>query len=212
MKSHMITVTNYGEGITAALEQTMASADYRGLSDKETLRLRLLAEEMLGMLREITGETEAKFWVESEKKQFELHLLAHPIVTGRMREELLSVSSTGKNAAATGVMGKLRDIFERAFDATEINDPSSYYLQGILLTSSSEEIDPMTYSANASMISWSLQKYKTTVAAEKENDTEAMQEWDELEKSIVANLADEVSISIRGREVEMVVYKDFGKK
>lgn len=212
MRSHTILVTNLGEGISAALEQTTASANYRGLSHKETLRLHLLAEEMLGMLKEITGETEAKFWVVSEGKQFELHLLAHPIITGRMREELLSISSTGKNAAAAGVMGKLRDIFERAFDATEISDPSSYYMQGILLASGSEGLDPMTYAASVSMVSWSLRKYMSTVEAEKETDAEAMQEWDELERSIIANLADEVSISIRGREVEMVVYKDLGKK
>jgi hypothetical protein len=30
-----------------------------------------------------------------------------------------------------------------------------------------------------------------------------------LKKSIVANLADEVSISIRGHQVEMIVYKSF---
>ena len=211
MKSNIIPVTNSGEGMSAALEEVTASANYRGLSSKETLRLHLLSEEMLGMLKEITGQTEAKFWVESEGEQFALHLLAHPIVTGRMREELLSVSSTGKNAAAVGVMGKIRDIFERAFDATEVSDSSSYYMQGLLLTSSSEEIDPMTYSANASMVSWSMQKYKTTVAEQREREPAAKEEWDELEKSIVAYLADEVSIAIRGKEVEMVVYKDFSR-
>ena len=211
MKSNIIPVTNSGEGMSAALEEATASANYRGLSRKETLRLHFLSEEMLGMLKEITGQTEAKFWVESEEKQFELHLLAHPTVTGRMREELLSVSSTGKNAAAVGVMGKIRDIFERAFDATEVSDSSSYYMQGLLLTSSSEGIDPMTYSANASMVSWSMQKYKTKVAEQMESEPAAKEEWDELEKSIVANLADEVSIAIRGKEVEMVVYKDFSR-
>ena len=212
MKSGIIDVDNQGVGFQNALEHTAKAARFRELNDRDSLRLRLLTEEMLGMLKEITGQTEAKFWVESKGKQFELHLQARPIITGLMREELLSVSSTGKNAAAEGVMGKLRDIFERAFDATEGKDPSSCYMQGLLLTSASEGIDPMTYSANASMVAWSMQKYKATVAAEKETDAEAMQEWDELEKSIVANLADEVSISIRGREVEMVVYKDFGEE
>ena len=212
MKSDIIQIDNQGIGFQDALEQTALSARFRALDDRESLRLRLLTEEMLGMLREITGETEAKFWVESEGKQFELHLLARPIITGRMREELLSVSSTGRNAAAVGVMGKLRDIFERAYEVTDVRDVSDYYTRGLMLTSGPEGIDPMTFSVNASMVAWSMQKYKTTVAAEKETDEAAMQEWDELEKSIIANLADEVSISIRAREVEMVVYKSFGQK
>ena len=212
MKSDIIQIDNQGIGFQDALEQTALSARFRALNDRESLRLRLLTEEMLGMLREITGETEAKFWVESEGKQFELHLLARPIITGRMREELLSVSSTGRNAAAVGVMGKLRDIFERAYEVTDVRDVSDYYTRGLMLTSGPEGIDPMTFSVNASMVAWSMQKYKTTVAAEKETDEAAMQEWDELEKSIIANLADEVSISIRAREVEMVVFKSFGQK
>lgn len=212
MKSDIIQIDNQGIGFQDALEQTALTARFRGLDNRESLRLRLLTEEMLGMLREITGETEAKFWVESEGKQYELHLLARPIITGRMREELLSVSSTGRNAAAVGVMGKLRDIFERAYDVTDVRDLSDYYSRGLILTAAPEEIDPMTCSFNASVVAWSMQKYKTTVAAEKETDEAAMQEWDELEKSIIANLADEVSISIRGREVEMVVYKNFGRE
>ena len=43
----------------------------------------------------------------------------------------------------------------------------------------------------------------------KAEDAKAREEWDELEKSIVANIADEVSIAIRGSEVEMTVYKNF---
>lgn len=206
MKSDIIQIDNQGAGFRDVLEHTARTARFRALSHRESLRLRLLAEEMLSMLRELTGKTEAKFWIESDGKRFELHLLAHPLITGQMRRDLLSVSSTGKNAAATGVLGKLRNIFESAFDMTAVNDPSSYYLQGLLLTSSSEGIDPMSYSVSASMAAWSMQKYRTTVAAEKESSTEAMQEWDELEKSIIANLADEVSISIRGSEVEMVVF------
>ena len=212
MKSDIIMVTNEGTGIRESIEQAVSSAAYRGLNNKETLRLRLLSEEMLGMLREIAGKTEARFWVESEGKKFQLHMLACPQITEPMRKELLSVSSSGKNAAAVGVMGKLRDIFERAFDASEIGDQNSYYMQGLLLSASAEGIDPLVYSANANMVTWSMQKFKSTVKEEKETSEEALEEWDELEKSIIANLADEVRIAIRGNKVEMTVYKDFGGK
>ena len=191
MKSDIIIVTNTGKGMTAALEQAAASASYRGLSGKEALHLRLLAEEMLGMVRQITGETEAVFWVESEGTGFELHLAAQPIVTSEMRKELLSVSTSGKNAAAVGVMGKLRDIFERAFDAEAVGKPSAYakyYMRGLLVSADPDAMDPMTFALNASldadMVQWSMRKYKDSVEQERTEDEEAQEEWDELEQRI----------------------------
>ena len=215
MQSDRITVTSTGEGMTAALDQAAASAAYRGLSGKAALHLRLLAEEMLGMVRQITGETQAEFWVQSEGSCYELHLLARPVITGEMRRELLSVSSSGKNAAAVGVMGKLRDIIERAFDSTTLSNPAgdvSYFTQG-LMYSGTDTIDPMAYALNATLGSgeanWSMKKYKAAVEKEKAEDEVAREEWDELEKSIVANIADEITISIRSGMVEMIVYKEF---
>ena len=216
MKTDKITVTNAGQGMAEAVEQAAAAAAYRGLTGKEKVHLRLLAEEMLGMLRQIAGETEAVFWVESEEKRFQLHLVARPCLTGEMRRELLSVSSSGKNAAAVGVMGKLRDIIERAFDATNLGDPSdysSYYMQGLLLPSTPDTMDPMSFALNASLaaetVNWSMKKYRASVEIEMAEDAKAQEEWDELEKSIVANIADEVTVAIRGSEVEMTVYKNF---
>ena len=51
MKTDVIEITNKGEGVENALTETERAAVYRGLTPKQTLRLRLLAEEMTGMLR-----------------------------------------------------------------------------------------------------------------------------------------------------------------
>ena len=37
----------------------------------------------------------------------------------------------------------------------------------------------------------------------------ARQAWDELEKSVVAHVADDVKVSIRGSVVEMTIFKKF---
>jgi hypothetical protein len=42
-----------------------------------------------------------------------------------------------------------------------------------------------------------------------ENMAGAAEAWDELEKSVVSNLADDVKVSINGRNVEMVILKQF---
>ncbi|MBQ3865574.1 MAG: hypothetical protein II776_01635 [Clostridia bacterium] len=208
MKSDVVKVTSAGEGTEEALTAACATAAYRGLSQKETLQLRLLTEETLGMLRRLTGKKEAEFWAASEGRAFELHLVARPIVTGDMRNELLKVSTSGKNAAATGFMGKLRDIFDRALVGGGSTMDPAVFAQGYVVAGDAYMVDAMPYVYSTATALWSMQKYKAAceqaAAAGKEAD-----EWDELEKSIVANLADEVTVAITGDKVEMTVYKKF---
>ena len=217
MKSDVTTVLSTGEGRMEAVEQTAASAAYRGLNKKNTLQLRLLAEELLGMLEQITGNLSAEFWVESRGGSFELHLTAARSITSEMRKELLNVSSSGKNSANVGIMGKLKGVFEQAIlDSSNNARPvsySAYYMQGLLYSANPANIDPialgLSAAAKAETADWSMRQYKHTVAQEKGHDAAARDAWDELEKSIIANLADEITVSIRGSNVEMVAYKSF---
>ena len=53
---------------------------------------------------------------------------------------------------------------------------------------------------------WSMIKYEDALSnREKANDDSAKEAWDELEKSVVAKVADDVKVSIRGRMVEMTI-------
>lgn len=209
MKSDVIKVTNTGKGTDDALEAAYASAVYRGLGKKETLHLRLLAEETLGMARQLTGKAKSEFWVESEGTAFEIHFVAHPLVTGSMRKELLKVSTSGQNEAAKGFMGKLRDIFDRALSPEDAGGLSDYYSLGLLVPGEYYASDPTMMSVSADAVTWSMQKYKAAVEDAVSKGKKSKETWDELEKSIVVNIADEVKISIEGDEVEMTVYKKF---
>ena len=59
-------VNNKGVGRTDALKQTESMCDYLKLSRKNRLHIRLLTEELLGMVSEIAGDFDAEFWVELE--------------------------------------------------------------------------------------------------------------------------------------------------
>ena len=207
MKTDVVNVKNSGEGFDTALQAASFAALYRGLDKKNSIRLRLLAEEMLGMIRQITGETEADFWVESEGMSFELHLITHPSVTGKMRKELLGASTSGKNEAAAGVMGKIRDVIDRALEEDENMVMPDYYTDGLYMPSEMELVDPMMHSATIGMLNWSMRSYMNAVEEKNPNSAE----WDELEKSIVANIADDIKIAIAGNKVEMTAYKKFDK-
>ena len=114
MRSDCIHIDNEGTGFEAALSQAEAVAKYRELGQKEALHLRIIAEELLGMVRSITGEMNGMFWIDSEGKAFTLHLSAKTVMDAIKRSQFLSTSTTHRNEAAKGFIGFLRDKFESA--------------------------------------------------------------------------------------------------
>ncbi len=84
------------------------------MSHKEELRLRLCTEEMLSLARSVTGELQAKFWLESEGRKFQLHLSTKTVMDREKREKLIASATSRRNETATSFLGKPRDAFEAA--------------------------------------------------------------------------------------------------
>lgn len=205
MKTDVIIIRNGGEGIDKALLQTDKVAVYKGLPHKQALRLRLLAEEMTGMLRAIIGDMTASFWIETEAEIYELHLSAMTVMDGEKREALLQASSSGRNEAAKGFMGRLWDIFMRMSEPKSTDEPGGFDY-GYVHTDLGSFEAPMGVEMHSIIGSWSLNNYRKKLDESREDTDE---DWDELEKSIVAKLADEVKVFINGNAVEMVIYASF---
>ena len=198
MKTDVITVSSKGARMESALAQVDKMAAYKDLTGKNALHLRLLAEEMMGMMRSITGETEGKFWIEDEEDVYQLHLQVVTRMDSEKRDQLLSASTTGKNESARGLMGRLRDFFDRGADEDIASFTSPLLLPGMYEHTTTPTLD----------WEWSMVRYEDELAARvREDDGEARKAWDELEKSVVARVADDVKVSIRGRVVEMTLLK-----
>ena len=97
MKTDVILVSNDGNQMEAALNQTGKVAAYKKLSSRNELQLRLLAEEMMGMMRSITGKADGRFWIEDRDDVYQLHLQVETRLNAEKRGQLLSASSSGKN-------------------------------------------------------------------------------------------------------------------
>ena len=204
MKTDVIEITANGEGIDRVLLETERAAAYRGLESKQALRLRLLAEEMTGMLRTLVGKEKFRYWVETEGRTFALHLSGETQMNADLRKELLNVSTSGKNAAAKGFMGRLKEIFSamsESYNPAIADVQYGFSYVDVIGFDASMDVSP-----NAAPYGWSLKAYRDAVAQNREKEPE---KWDELEKSITAKLADDVKIFIRGNTVEMVIEKTF---
>ena len=198
MKTDKITVSSQGARMGAALEQAEKVAAYKGLKMKDALHLRLLTEEMMGLMRSITGEREGIFWIEDEDGEYRLHLQVRTLLNSEEREQLLAVSSSGKNESARGIMGRIRDFFDWGSD-----EDLATYTSPLLLP------DAFEYTSSPSLDwEWSMSRYENALSSRLELDAKDVREaWDELEKSVVAHVADEVKVRISGVDVEMTVFK-----
>ena len=192
MKTDVITISSEGNNMDAALAQIDKISVYKDLSSKNAMTLRLLTEEVLAMMRAIAGNVNGEFWLEDHDGVYELHLLVRTLVDEKIRRQLLAASSSGKNEATRGFMGKIRSFFEPSPGVPMF---SAGFAGGA----------PQMYES----YTWSMEDYRDQLRQRHELDQKnSEEEWDELEKSVVAKLADDVKVSIRGRNVEMIIVKN----
>lgn len=192
MKTDVIRITSSGEQMELALKQADKVAVYKELSVKNATHLRLLAEEMMGMMRSIAGEIEGTFWIEDEDGVFQLHLQAETLLNAQKREKLISAASSGKNEAARGFMGKLRAFFEPDED-----DLPLFF-------------SPITADGPDGIndVTWSMFTYREQLEQYmEEKRAGAAEAWDELEKSVISHMADDVKVNIRARKVDLTIVK-----
>ena len=200
MKTDIITITNDLQGLDAAIETEVKFAAYYGVTGRDALHLRLLTEEVISMIHGILDDFRGKFWLESEQTKkgllCRICLLAEKQANQEQEAHFLSVSSSGKNENAKGVMGRIRELFRRSLQCADDEDEKFLLNMSDTFNSSGHTAHDTNY--------WSLQLYRQNVA-EKKN--ERKEEWDELEKSIIAKLADEVRVWLKADATEIVVEK-----
>ena len=114
MKSNVINIDNQGNGFDKTIAETQKVAVYEELDHKDSLHLQLCAEEMLSLVRSVTGEMQASFWIETEEKTFRLHVSTKTALSKEKRAQLLGAATSGKNEASKSFLGHLRNAFEQA--------------------------------------------------------------------------------------------------
>ena len=125
MNSKIIAVHNSGQGFFDAQQETREFAAQAGLSPKQGTQLCLITEEMLSLVHSVTGTLNAEFWLENEGTECKLHLTARQKLGNTQRNDLIESSSSGKNEAAKGFLGKLREMFVSALSVG--GDIEKYY-------------------------------------------------------------------------------------
>lgn len=194
MRSDECILEGKDSDIVNVLQEVEKVGRYNDLTGKEILQLRLLAEELLGMQKGILGFVKGTFYLENKGKTYNLCLHSDIRVEEWTREKFVQLSTDNHNRAYSGFMGKIREIADNMMNdpANEMSFPNDDMDDSALITGSVMAYEQI----------WTLTEYR-------EKEKQNIEVWDELEKSIVANIADEVIVGARNNYVDIIVEKKF---
>ncbi len=197
MRSDICKIEKGTKDLSAILKESERVAEYNGLTGKQALQLRLLCEEVDGMLPNIIDDFSGSLWIEYDNGVCKVNVsIRIPELTAGRKRELVEISSNKKNASSAGIVGKIRCALEdfllnedEYVRSTSVGlfHPSTGYSEGV----------------DYSYI-WSLEQYKNTV-----NEKAEAVAWDELEKSIIASVADNVIVGVKGNKADIIIVKKF---
>lgn len=195
MKSDVCSILNDKESLSLILDEVEKCAEYNHLEERAARQLRLLAEELVAMLPELVIFKTGEFWVENSGDRYEIHATINAAKDDLMyREKVMTISKSGINEASKGILGKIRETIEIMAEG--------YNFAGELGVLPTDERG--YYSSSLYAQAWSLSNYINQ--SEDENKEAA---WDELEKSIIAKVADDVVVGVQKGIVHIVLKKRF---
>ena len=190
------------EEILSVVDEFIATLDF---DKKKAIRMRLLAEETIGMVHAMTGDFKALFWLEYEDGEYRVRLSAKVQMDRQKKDGLLSVSTSGKNASVKGFMSKVADVIENGVlnysELMKIDLQNGGYIDYTLMGYGIPGAMPVAHAP----IVWSLSTYKKGLGEANVEEEPVKEAWDELEKSIVASIASDVIVGIKKDNVDMTI-------
>lgn len=195
MKSNVCEVKGKNEDLEIVLKEVEKAAGYNGLERKKILQLQLLSEELIGIQKGILGFVKGEFYMENTGDDYRLCLHAEVHTDILTQERFVEMATNHKNEAAKGIVGKIKYVVNYLLSGDVSNVPN-YNLFYESMNASANMI-PSAYD-----MVWSFGTYRDGVS-------EGTEEWDEMEHSIVANIADDLIVGVTADTIDLIAVKKF---
>ncbi len=174
-------------------------AQKNGITGKEYYHLGLLTEETLSMANQILHVYDGELWIEGSADGYEIIL-----------EAAVHENDGGKAVPAAspeGFMAKIAEMMNCSYmfeNIAEMPENLADMLPDYMSYGIQEEKEAHAWAGR-----WSLSAYRNRLRNRQGENPKAEPALNELEKSIVAHLADDVTIGIHGHRIRLVISKAF---
>ena len=160
MISNVCKIEKGSKDLEAILLESEKVARYNDLTKKQSLHLRLICEEIDGMLPNMIDDFSGDLWIEVTDGVCKVYVsIDIAEINSVKKEELIKIAKNKKNAAAVGIVGKIRNAIENFFLRNEevesfIPSTDMYYMSS-----------GCGAGVNYSCL-WTLNEYKSSVKAQ----------------------------------------------
>lgn len=201
MKSNICKIRQGKKDLAAILKESEKVAMYNDLTHKQAMHLRLICEEIDGMLPELVGNFEGDFWIDFIDGVCKVNIsIEIEDINTEHKNQLIKIAKSKRNAAIVGITGKIRAAIENF--CLDIDSIGAFAMREYGVEAIPVQNMDVTYAHY-----WSLNQYKNNA---KQNFS--AEQWDELEKSVIASVADDIVVGVKGNKASIVIYKYFNKK
>jgi hypothetical protein len=178
------------------------------LKPKDAVHMKLLFEETVGMLKALTADYHAAIWFEKYNHECCIRVSGKTEMSQEKKEGLLGVASQKENTLVKGFMGKVGDIIENGLlNYSNVMKLQQEYGGGFVNYGTMGMYNGVEGMADSGIM-WSLYEYRDALKENIDAGEEVKEAWDELEKSIVASLAKDVLVGVKGNRIDMTIVCD----
>lgn len=192
LKSNIVLENNDMKDLLAEVDRF---TETQSLTKKERIRIRLLTKEAVGVLKATVKEGKGELKIESTENEYVISFaIDTPCISDDSKEKLIETSSGNKNEFYQGFTGKIRQAIEWLTNTdkyTAANAAPAGYSMGFIDTSRGTQ--------------WSYQQFKKDITTDNKDN------WDELERSVLSKLANEILVGVSEHTVSLKVFYRTGK-
>lgn len=212
LSTHQIYVASQEDAIEKAYRKVDKCAAELKLASKDELRVKLILEETIGMFEEMVEDFEALLWAEKYLDVCAIKLIGNTKLDADGKYDILSLSKSGDNALVHGFMGKIKDIIETGILNYESVMKLNQEYNGVAINYAGigayTDVSVASNPAAMSGFMWSMIDYRNALKEDIDTNAGSKLAWDELEKSIVASIADDVIVGVQKDKVQLtIVYR-----
>lgn len=172
------------------MEEVSKTAAFLELSHSDSLKLTLMTEEMLEMMKEIIYSFFGRFWMETSDKKVILHLeMLSRKLSQEEKDILIAASTSGQNVAEKGLKGRILSMIKHGNKGkSELESESDLFVR----------TDEDLYTGTMYVLNTDPDEGKRVITKIKD-----------IEHSILTSVADEIKVGIQSDKAEVIVVKNF---
>lgn len=186
------------KSIMDCMKETERYSASENLSKDMSLRLRLISEELLSLTKTLPGLKDGKFSIEREGSDYEVCLETKASINKKTKDKLVAVSSSNTNDAYSGLSGLISQAVDSMMRMSMNNK------NGVTEAAMNTMEESIGKADDDYRWSYNVYKEKESLAGDTLPDGFNI-DSEEIGRSVLTNLSDDIRISVRANKVSFRV-------